>query len=370
MLAYFFIIATLLILMMTGQYFYEEGKDVTSAVFYVGVIELCFFMAFRSYLVGADTKEYYVGFQQLADSSLRNLQSTVLYGFGGNYTLNFEYGYRLFNKLISYISHNPQTIIICTGLMTVGLFAILIKRYSPNPLLSLWLYVTLGLFQTQMNISRNSLAIIITYFGIKYIHNNKFFSFLFFVLIGSLIHSSVLLMIPIYFLVNYSHLNRKKVNVYFVFSLIIGLILGVGRNIVVHFIPSKYAYLSHTANVKLEGLLVGVMYILFFSLIYLTNLKVSNEMIKENQVGTWMFLIAILFYVSGIGLSFATRVAIIFGTFMVIYFPRLAYTHGIDPNKRKILIAIIVLLSGIQYILRLNLNNIGGTIPYTFFWSI
>ena len=29
---------------------------------------------------------------------------------------------------------------------------------------------------------------------------------------------------------------------------------------------------------------------------------------------------------------------------------------------------LIVLLSGIQYVLRLCINNIGGTLPYTFCW--
>lgn len=370
MFVYYVIIISLLILMFASQYAYEKGKNIVSISFYLGVIELGFLMACRSYLVGVDTKEYYAGFQQISLTRFSDLNNTALYGFGGNYVLNFEYGYKLLNKIISYISTNSQAIIIFSSLLIVILFAVLIKKYSPNPLLSLWLYVTLGLFQTQMNISRNSLAILIVYFGIKYIHNKNFLKYLIIVLLGATIHSSVLLMLPVYFLTNYVPIDRKRLKLYFIASLILGLLIGIGKSVVIHLVPSKYAYLSSGTDVKIEGLLVGVMYILLFGLIYLSNNSAKKEMIKENQFGTWMFLITVLFYMSGIGLSFATRIAILFGTFMVIYFPSLIYVKSINPNRRKFLIIIIIILCGIQFILRINLNNIGGTIPYTFFWNV
>lgn len=370
MLIYCFIIISLLILMIVCQYAYEEGTDITSASFYVGVLELCFFMGCRSYLVGADTKEYYAGFQQITLTKFNNLNDAVLYGFNGDYVLNLEYGYKLLNKFVSFISHNSQTIILFIGVLSVVLAALLIKKYSPNPLLSLWLYVTLGLFQTQMNISRNLLAILISYFGIEYIHRKQFIKYLIIILLGAAIHSSVLLMLPVYFFVNYVKIDGKKMNLYFIMSLVLGLIIGVGKNIVLHFIPSKYAYLANNTDVKLDGLLVGIMYVILFTLIYLTTYSARNKLLKDNQFGTWMFLLTVLFYVSGIGLSFATRVAIIFGTFMMIYFPRLIYTKSISLNRRRILVTTIVIICGIEYILRLSFNNIGGTIPYTFFWNV
>ena len=68
---------------------------------------LLFFMACRSIEIGADTKQYVYGFRQICNIRFLDLFRIRVYGIGG-YELNFEYGYRLFNKLISYISHNGR----------------------------------------------------------------------------------------------------------------------------------------------------------------------------------------------------------------------------------------------------------------------
>lgn len=368
MFIYLFIVILLLAFMIVNEYLYEEGKNILSLSYGVCIITLCFFLSFRSYLVGADTKEYYVGFQQISNLKLGDVLNSPIYGYGGNYTLDFEYGYKILNKIISYFNKSPQLIIIFTGFLTILLLSILIKKYSPNPLLSLWLYVTLGIYQTQMNISRNSIAILISYFGIKYIYNKKLLKYLLVILIASMFHLSVLMLIPIYFFVNYFKLDFKNLKVYIILSIILGIFFGLGKEIVMKFVPTKYSYLTTGADIKLDGLLIGVVYIIIFLFIYLIGNN-KQKMVSENKYGTWMFLFSILIYISGIGLSFAPRIAMLFGSYMIIYFPRLIYSE-MDLNRRKLLVIFIVILCGAQYLLRIGINDIGQTLNYTFFWDV
>ena len=53
----------------------------------------------------------------------------------------------------------------------------------------------------------------------------------------------------------------------------------------------------------------------------------------------------------------------------------MVYCHQMKLEREKwmrygalTLTALIVLLSGIQYVLRMCINNIGGTLPYVFCW--
>ena len=63
----------------------------------------------------------------------------------------------------------------------------------------------------------------------------------------------------------------------------------------------------------------------------------------------------------------AARVAALFGTYMIIFIPDLL--DKIKNEDRRIWISFLVAAGcGLQYILRLMINNIGGTLPYSFFW--
>lgn len=44
----------------------------------------------------------------------------------------------------------------------------------PNAMLSIWLYLTLGVYQTEMNVARNAIAILLGYTAFHWIKERKF----------------------------------------------------------------------------------------------------------------------------------------------------------------------------------------------------
>ena len=123
---------------------------------------LWFFMAFRSMFVGTDTKQYVYIFEQIVNVKFSELLSTRLYFYGGRYLFGLSdlpKGYLIFNKLLTYISSNGQTITIACTTLIFAFMIRLLKKRSSYPMLSLWLFYTLGIYQTDMNVMRNAVII-------------------------------------------------------------------------------------------------------------------------------------------------------------------------------------------------------------------
>ena len=80
-----------------------------------------------------------------------------------------------------------------------------------------------------------------------------------------------------------------------------------------------------------------------------------------------LLTINLCFFGLNIGLDDASRMAGMFGPYLVILIPQML---TLIPNRirRANVTQLLVLLCGIQYVLRMCINNIGGSMPYAFFW--
>ena len=91
-------------------------------------------------------------------------------------------------------------------------------------------------------------------------------------------------------------------------------------------------------------------------------------MADADRVGIWMLLAETFFFALGIGMRSSLRMAALFGPYIIILIPNLIDKSSKNGNKNVVLLIIIV-LTGLQYLLRIRINNIGGSMPYSFFWA-
>ena len=287
----------------------------------------------------------------------------------GGYELNFEYGYRVYNKLVSMISEHSQAIIIFNGILIMILLGMLIKGYSPYVFLSIWLYVTLGVYQTQMNMARNAIAIFICYNGIKYIENRDLKKYLICICIATTFHVSSVLFIPVYWLAAI-RLTDKKIWVIIVFLCSVGFLFSLIRQIIVQFLPFGFGRYFIGNTTKFESLVVGAFHLMLVLFVFFfTERQKRADIFETEAVGIWMLIIEILFFCIGYDVASAARMAALFGPYLIVFVPRLIETGIGSKDERLNVIAMVAILSGIQYIVRLQMNNIGATIPYRFFGS-
>lgn len=166
----------------------------------------------------------------LAISGLRsNIGDTFFYKY--SYELNdFTWEYIFSQKdigfgtlqmfLKNYVSEDPQILIFATALITNGIIFIVLYKYSRMIELSLYVYITGGLFLVSMNGIRQVLAAAIVFAATKYLINGNWVKYFLVVIVASLFHQSALILLPIYFIVRFKAWSKPTL-VLLIFAVLI-----------------------------------------------------------------------------------------------------------------------------------------------------
>ena len=151
-----------------------------------------FFSGMRNLKIGVDTQTYYSLFEQ-----------SKIYGMDIPLSRDMEPGYLWFQMMFSrYIPSFQMFLVFITVFFHVPL-AMIIKRYSPDPMWSFLLYQ--ALFYTFFGFTglRQTLAMSFCLFSVFFIEKKKFIPFLCLVLLGISFHSIAVVFLPAYFLLRF-----------------------------------------------------------------------------------------------------------------------------------------------------------------------
>ena len=345
------------------------GRSTKHIALFTACTILWFFMAFRGNRVGVDTKHYSYVFSQFRNIPFSRVFTAVTYANESeSWAFDFEPGYRLVNKLLSLFFDSPQAITVFNSTLILVLWYFLIKRDSPNFMLSIWLFVTLGIYQTEMNVTRNAIAILMVYNAFPYLRRRDFPRYLAVCLFASLFHVAALVFIPLYFLVWGMKLTPKRLGLLVLISCAVGVIFPFLSPVLSSLVPSRFAKYLQGSNEKLGSLIVGVLNGGFFLLtLWLLPKKHRSRVFVRERLGVMLLTINLCFFGLIFGLADASRMAALFGPYLVILIPRML-TLIENRRRRADAAAFLMILSGIQYVLRMCVNNIGGTLPYDFCW--
>ena len=346
-----------------------SGRKTKHIALMTACVILWFFMAFRGISVGVDTKHYAYVFSQFDDIPLSKVFTAVTYANESEtWAFDFEPGYRLANKLLSLFFTDPQAITVFNSTVIMILWYHLIKRDSPNFMLSVWLFITLGIYQTEMNVTRNAIAILMVYNAFPYLRRRELPKFLLVCAIASLFHIAALILLPVYFLVWGVKLTPKRAGMLVLCFCVVGVIFPIISPILSGLVPARFAKYLQGNNEKVGSLIVGLLNGGFFLLtLWLLPKRSRARVFARERLGVMLLTINLCFFGLNIGLGDASRMAALFGPYLIILIPRML-TLIENRARRRDAATLIVLLSGIQYVLRLCVNNIGGTLPYAFCW--
>ena len=345
------------------------GRSTKHIALFTACVTLWFFMAFRGTRVGVDTKHYAYVFSQFRNIPFSKVFTAVTYANESeSWAFDFEPGYRLANKLLSLFFSSAQAITVFNSTVILVLWYHLIKRDSPNFMLSIWLFITLGIYQTEMNVTRNAIAILMVYNAFPYLRRGDLPRYLAVCVFASLFHVAALVFIPVYFLVRGVRLHPKKMAMLILGFCVLGMVFPIISPILSKLVPGRFAKYLEGNNEKLGSLIVGVLNGGFFLLTYwLLPKKRRAQVFTRERLGVMLLTVNLCFFGLNIGLGDASRMAALFGPYLVILIPRMLSMIE-HRGRRAEAAAFLTVLSGIQYILRMCVNNIGGTLPYDFCW--
>lgn len=169
-------------------------------LFLMGLFGFLFFLsAFRNYSVGTDTLNYIGHFNSFIDK-----------GYSFLATLDLEIGYKGLMVLASLFKDSRLLIVLVSIIICLGNY-IIIRKYSNDYYLSGFLYITLYLFSISLNVQRQAIAMIFIFEYIMSLHNQNMKRSIFFLFLACLFHMTSLFMIvliPIYYLMNKKELNQ------------------------------------------------------------------------------------------------------------------------------------------------------------------
>lgn len=358
--------------MVLQYYAGQNGWKINNTSFILAWLTLAVFFVLRDASVGVDTKYYCEAFTQFREIPWKEIfRADVFVTPEKTWTIDFEPGYRLMNKILSEFLKTPQSITVANGVLIFTFLYLFIKKCSPNPLMSLWLFVTLGVFQTDMNVTRNAIAIFICYWAFDYIRDGRWAAYILVVLLASLFHQTAILFLPLYFLFRYGKVTWRRVLILLSVSLVLGLNTALFRDQLMEILPARYARYFITETDNIAALLVGLfnLGVIGIAMVFLRGEErmdcLQSDWFSE---GVWMMVLNLVFFAMSLGFFAWARVAALFGPYQIVFIPEIVHRCK-ETNRRKAATMLIGTICFLQYVARMSINNIGGSIPYLFFWQ-
>jgi transmembrane protein EpsG len=139
----------------------------------------------------------------------RNIGDTFFYAHMyriNDYTWEYvtskkDMGFGFLQMFLQQITDDPQLLIFLCALITNVLIVLVLYKYTKLFELSMFVYITSGMFLVSMNGMRQYLAAAIIFAGTKYIIEGNWKKYFLIVLLASSIHGSAFVLIPMYYVV-------------------------------------------------------------------------------------------------------------------------------------------------------------------------
>ncbi|HHU56494.1 MAG TPA: EpsG family protein [Acholeplasmataceae bacterium] len=332
----------------------EKYRD--NLYLFISFIMLTLLGGLRSINVGTDTKAYLDIFYLIKYTN----------NFKELFKLNYEIGFILLNKIIAIWGGNGQTFLFVTSAIISFGFIYFIKKNSINPLLSVFLLITLYYYYASFNGIRQYIAIVILLNSFTFFKNKNFLAFISFILLASLFHLTAIFFLPLYILgITYWEYKRVILLLIILFLIYINL-----ESLVLLLIKILPQYKSYLGSSYLQGY-TGKMYlvvnltIFFFILVVYVAKRGYKDPFTNMLIIIDILICTLTIFATKV--HFANRISWYLTQFHIILIPH--FLNLIDENKIRKIALILIIIMGIcyhSYSLSVNLHKVS---PYVFYWD-
>jgi transmembrane protein EpsG len=206
-----------------------------------------------------------------------------------------DMGFGILQMILKRYTTDPQILIVTTAFITNILIVFVLYKYSRMFEISLYVYITGGLFLVSMNGIRQCLAAAIIFTTIKYVKDGSWIKYIIVVLFASTFHQSALVLIPLYFFIR-SKAWSKATFTLLIFSIVI--VVGFDKFSSVLFSAIKETEYGHYQNFNEGGaniIRVGVNFvpiaISYFGREKLREIFPSSDIVVNMSIIGFVFMI-------------------------------------------------------------------------------
>lgn len=328
------------------------------------------------YDVGIDYSYIYSPFYD------RFLSDPIGYPFFGTH---YEPGFVLLSKIIVQFTKNYQVLFIVTSVMIVALVMLYFWFYSPNPFISVFLFVALGDYYCSMDFIRQMIAAAIAMYAFPLLKKRTIpciAGYFAVILLAASFHKSALILIPFLF-INLIPINKYVLAAYA--AVTAAIYFNTDR--IVEFV-TRYWYSSYGINNKhMKAVFTPqftIAVIVVFLIIFLGS-GLLKEIDKRNYLYVNYAFFSAFFVLMGTRHSILDRLSMYFGILVsvgiAVIVHQLAeklkeenpteYVKRYANKSAAILMALLVVIFGgglaiHQYALTMDHH---GVVPYKIIWQ-
>ena len=286
--------------------------------------------ALKGHKIGSDTDAYIAIFDEAVIWAETGSQGFL----GGLFTntTRYETGYIVLNRIIALLTDEVQWLFVVVAAFSMVVLYKLIVEDSRDPVLSVFLFISLRFQYFMMSGLRQGMAIFLCVIAFRFIKKRKLIPFVLLVLLASQFHMTAILFLMAYPL---SYLRFKSTNVaivtaagvivFLLFNQILTPILGI--------LPEYYSGYTQSvrfAENKLGNILVAVIQTIFLIVSLFSTYRMRNREGRK-QVFTkeynepdfmhFMILMSILLSLISLRATTLDRLYYYFWIFAVVYIP-------------------------------------------------
>ena len=296
----YFLFLYLFAKIISNKYKSIDGEKIF--LFFSFVI-LFLLLALRDLSVGTDTLNY------------------VNYYLYFDYYKNNEIGFFVFRSFLKKIGASYRFYLAIIAFITTIAAYKFIKRYSVDYLISCFAYFSLGLYAMSFSGLRQSLAVCIIMFSIKYIFENKPILFILLIIIASTFHLSSIVFLPVYLLKNIK-ISKKSILIFIVLAFVFILFNNKIYNQILAYLPDGYLrYSKSNLSINIIVVLEGILIPLVSKLLVNMNEKYNDEKNKYFEFFFNLSILNSLILILSLNNALGDRIALYFSIGNIIIIP-------------------------------------------------
>lgn len=354
-----------------------KNSTIKNIIRILSLMPMAIIAGMRDLTIGTDIQNYGL-FNFESALQFKNIFDYVKYI---KYTNGVEYGYSVFNYLVSRFTNSINVFFFLLNLLTI-LFIILglnVLGDKVNFELSIIIYYLL-FWSGSLNVMRQSLAASIVFFAFSlYMSNNKLFYFILLILLASSIHQTALLaiLLPIILKITPFKLKIKNVAIWFLLGLILITFFNPNNRFVItlmNSLPILNKYYNLFINGGMQYITGGqgmqLRYVLFRIIpscvfIVLALLYKGSKDKEEGRIINFLFLItlvSVFFEFVNMNSGVLSRLGMYFSVFQIIF---ISFLLKRKLSRRNIIVFFISLSVSILFFVVVIKSGSGELYPYS-----
>lgn len=276
---------------------------------------------------------------------------------------DFEYGFAVLCKLLSYLSSSGQTIILFESILCVYSICHLIERNTENVFEAFFFFVTLGTMGFMLSGIRQSIAIAICLLSIDMIQQKKPIWFYLMVAIAYTIHQSALIFAIAYFATRSKFLQKHK---WSVIPLIMLMMVFARELIALGISMSDSSLVAGEPLLSLNGIVPVALYVSVIAYQLLMRYRTSRYEEGELPITLPLMGIGLGIYLMRIYGQVLERVALYYTPVSIIGLAD--FTRTLRKGNGGRVIELLILCAAVFLFLRRTTSADYGN--YVFFWNV